>query len=79
LITELLVGFRTDGPRSRTADENRKEWNPNPLRDSAWQAELMERKAGTNPAQFRGLESKKNPATGEVFFLTSPFIELIGS
>jgi hypothetical protein len=25
-----------------------------------------------------GLESKKIPAAGEVFFLTSPFIELIG-
>jgi hypothetical protein len=29
-----------------------------------------------NPAQFRGLESKKNPVKGEAFFLTSPYIEL---
>jgi hypothetical protein len=36
----------------------------------------MEWKAGTNPAQFRRLESKKNPVAGEMFFLTSPFIEL---
>jgi hypothetical protein len=37
----------------------------------------MGRKTRTIPAQSRGLESKKTPAAGEVFFLTSPFIELI--
>jgi hypothetical protein len=36
----------------------------------------MERKARTKPAQLDGLESKKKPAAGEIFFLTSPFIEL---
>jgi hypothetical protein len=37
---------------------------------------------GARPEQIlpslRGLEIRKYPAAGEVFFLTSPFIELIG-
>jgi hypothetical protein len=31
-----------------------------------------------NSAQLHGPENKKNPATGEVFFLAFPFTELVG-
>ncbi|MGC1628202.1 MAG: hypothetical protein WA735_15200, partial [Candidatus Acidiferrales bacterium] len=31
------------------------------------------------PAQWGGLDARKTPATGEVFFFLTPFMELIGT
>jgi hypothetical protein len=58
---------------SRTGDENRREGNPQPLRDTAQRTEFMERKAGTNPAQLRGLEDKNTSGRRRSVFLDFPF------
>jgi hypothetical protein len=60
---------------SRTGDENHWEGNPNALRNSAQRTEHMERKARTILLNYPGWETRKNPAAGEVFFLTSPCSE----
>jgi hypothetical protein len=77
LTTDLLVGFRTDWPRREEAMKTAGRENPN-RRDrlcnepSSW---------GGRPKPFLlnqgGWRSRKHPAEGRVFFLTSPFIELL--
>jgi len=46
--------------------------NQNPLRNNAQQTEYLERKAGTNPAQSCGLESKKTSGHARGIFLDFP-------
>jgi hypothetical protein len=47
-----------------------------PLRHHAQQTEHMGGRLGQILLNYAGWKLRKNPATGEVFFLTSPFIEL---
>src|SRR2546427_7798630 len=76
---DLLVGFKTDRLRRTQAmktagrkTKNRRDRLSN--EPSSW---------GGRPKPFLlnqgGWRSRKHPAAGEVFFLTSPFIELLSS
>jgi hypothetical protein len=48
-----------------------------PLRHHAQQTEHMGGRLGQILLNYAGWKLRKNPATGEVFFLTSPFIEVV--
>jgi hypothetical protein len=69
----LLADFRIDWLRCEEAMEKpltRKIQTAEPQRSAT---ESMARKARTIPAQSDGLEARKTPAVGEVFFLDFPF------
>jgi hypothetical protein len=61
---------------SQLYDENRWERKSKQPHQAVHRTESMGRKIRTILAHSHGLESKKDPATAEVFFLTFPFIEL---
>jgi hypothetical protein len=77
LTTDLLVGFRTDWLRREQAMKTAGRETPNSRARLC--NEPSQRRGRLEPSLLThtGWKVRKHPAAGEVFFLTSPFIELI--
>jgi hypothetical protein len=76
LITGLLVSFRTHWPRREEAmktagSETQNRYATMRGKPSTWTGRLEQ-----ILLNHAGWKARKPPAKGEVFFLTSPFIEL---
>ena len=79
LTTELLVGFRTDWLRRQEAMKTagrgtQTRYATVRSEPSSWSGRLEQ-----ILLNHAGWKARKNPAAGRYFFLTFPFIELIGT
>jgi hypothetical protein len=79
LITELLVGFRTDWPRREQAMKTAGRGTQNCYATVRSQPSTWGGRLEQILLNHAGWKARKNPVVGEVFFLTSPFIELTRS
>ena len=78
LTTVLLVGFGTD--RLRREEAMKTAGRENQKRYSNHVASRAHGTEGEHkPARWGGLDARKTPAAGEVFFFLTPFIEQIRS
>src|SRR5215472_1817091 len=72
----LLAGFGTDRLRCEQAMNTADRRKPKPLGHSAWQPRSWRGRSEQISFDQVGCEARKVPALGEIFFLTSSFIEL---
>ena len=79
LTTFCFVGFGTDRLRRQEAMKTAGKENPNRCAITRQPTELLERKLEPSLLNQSGWKARKHPAAAEYFFLTFPFIELIGS
>jgi hypothetical protein len=79
LTTFCFVGFGTAKLRRQDAMKTAGKENPNRCAIMWRQSELLERQLQTSLLNPSGWKARKHPAVAEYFFLTFPFIELIGT
>jgi hypothetical protein len=79
LTTFCFVGFGTDRLRRQDAMKTAGKENLNRCVITWRQTELLERQLQASLLNPSGWKARKHPAVAEYFFLTFPFIELIGS
>src|ERR1700731_1887362 len=79
LTTFCFVGFGTDRLRRQEAMKTASKENPNRCAIIRQPTGLLERKLETSLLNRAGWKARKHPAVAKYFFLTLPFIELIGS
>jgi hypothetical protein len=79
LTTFCFVGFGTDRLRRKEAMKTAGTENPNRCAITRQRTELLGRKLETSLLNQAGWKARKHPAMGKYFFLTFPFIELIGT
>jgi len=77
LTTDLLVGFRTDWLRREEAMKTAGRENPNSRARLCNEPSPWRGRPEQSLLNQGGWRARKYPAAGEVFFLTSPFIELL--
>src|ERR1700680_118310 len=79
LTTFCFAGFGTDRLRREQAMKTAGKENPNRCAITRQPTELLGRKLELSLLNQVGWKARKHPATAKYFFLTFPFIELIGS
>ena len=79
LTAFCFVGFGTDRLRRQDAMKTADKENPDRCAITWQPTELLERRLEPSLPNHSGWKARKHPAVAKYFFLTFPFIELIGT